>query len=58
LKHLLTREPDVEPASRSGVGLQNIRRRLKFMYGTELSMESTIGAGTKVTVSVPVRTVL
>ncbi|ULL16917.1 response regulator [Paenibacillus sp. H1-7] len=53
LMQLLTREPDGETVSRSGVGLLNIRKRLKFMYGTELSIESTVGLGTKVTVSVP-----
>ncbi|WP_282936156.1 ATP-binding protein [Paenibacillus sp. RC67] len=55
LKQLLTPDPGAEPNSRSGVGLQNIGKRLKYMYGTELSIESTAGVGTKVTVSVPIQ---
>lgn len=55
LKQLLTPDPDAKPATLSGVGLQNISKRLKYMYGTELSIESTVGAGTKVTVSVPIQ---
>lgn len=36
-----------------GVGLANIQRRLKMLYGTQLLIESRKGAGTKVTVTVP-----
>lgn len=44
-----------EPSSHSAVGLQNISKRLKFIYGTELSIDSKFGVGTKVTVKVPVQ---
>lgn len=35
--------------SRHGVGLQNINRRLKYLYNTELHIESSPDTGTKVT---------
>lgn len=36
-----------------GVGLANIQKRLKMLYGTQLLIESRQGAGTKVTVTLP-----
>ncbi|WP_165452237.1 sensor histidine kinase [Paenibacillus thalictri] len=36
-----------------GVGLRNIHKRLKYMQGTELSIESAAGTGTKVTIRLP-----
>jgi signal transduction histidine kinase len=40
---------------KKGVGLANINRRLHLYYGRELIFESTIGAGTKVTMIIPER---
>lgn len=37
----------------TGVGLQNIRKRLKYAYGTELRIDSVEGIGTKVTIRIP-----
>lgn len=49
--------PGELPATRSdrrpGVGLLNIKKRLKYEYGTGLQMESEPGRGTKVTVRIP-----
>jgi sensor histidine kinase YesM len=38
----------------SGIGLFNIHRRLKKLYGKGLSIRSSIGAGTEITWSVPI----
>ncbi|MCR8636475.1 ATP-binding protein [Paenibacillus radicis (ex Xue et al. 2023)] len=53
LRQVLMPDPGTQLTSRSSVGLQNISKRLKFMYGTDLSIESEIGIGTKVTLRVP-----
>ncbi|MBP1930205.1 hybrid sensor histidine kinase/response regulator [Ammoniphilus resinae] len=42
-----------EKTSHTGVGLQNIRKRLKYAYGTELNIDSVEGFGTKVTIRIP-----
>ena len=39
--------------SKSGVGLKNISKRLKYAYGAELNVQSSIGSGTKVTMRIP-----
>ncbi|MFK7693590.1 ATP-binding protein [Paenibacillus sp. HJGM_3] len=39
--------------ARSGVGLKNISKRLKFAYGAALQVQSSVGAGTKVTIRIP-----
>jgi len=39
----------------SGVGLVNIRKRLKVLYGTQLMIESNVGKGTKITLILPKR---
>ncbi|MPL94268.1 hypothetical protein SDC9_40418 [bioreactor metagenome] len=36
-----------------GVGLSNIQKRLKMMYDTQLSIESSLGIGTKVAINLP-----
>ena len=36
-----------------GVGLANIRKRLQMFYKTDLSLESQLGTGTKVTILLP-----
>jgi sensor histidine kinase YesM len=41
--------------SSGGVGLENIRRRLRMFYQTDLTLESVVGAWTKVTILLPVR---
>jgi signal transduction histidine kinase len=38
---------------RKHVGLRNIRERLKVMVGGTLEIESTIGVGTKVVITIP-----
>jgi len=38
--------------SKSGVGLKNISKRLKYAYGTELKVQSSVGVGTKVTMRI------
>lgn len=38
---------------RPGVGLANINRRLQALYGTELVVESTVGEGTRICMSLP-----
>jgi sensor histidine kinase YesM len=38
---------------RKHIGLQNIRKRLEAMVGGSLTIESTIGKGTKVQLSIP-----
>jgi signal transduction histidine kinase len=47
-------EPPLQSGGRMSVGLQNIRKRLRYMYGAELRMQSHAGEGTTVTVKVPV----
>ncbi|MCL6446140.1 MAG: hypothetical protein K6T83_22300, partial [Alicyclobacillus sp.] len=44
------------PAGREGVGLTNIRRRLKYTFNTDLMFTSRPGGGTKVTLQVPLDT--
>lgn len=41
------------PAAGSGVGLVNIQRRLQTLYGTQFSIQSRPGEGTKITVVFP-----
>jgi len=53
LSEVLGTRPMAQRDSRSGVGLLNIRKRLKFMYGTDLTIESEPGIGTKVSMSLP-----
>ena len=36
----------------TGTGLANVRKRLKYFYGTDIEMESVPGAGTRVTLKV------
>ena len=38
---------------RKHVGIRNIRERLKAMVGGTLEIESTVGAGTKVFITIP-----
>ena len=38
-----------------GVGLANIQKRLRMLYGTQLFIESRQGIGTKVTMILPRR---
>ena len=38
-----------------GVGLANIQKRLGILYGTKLSIESQLGLGTKITMTLPKR---
>jgi signal transduction histidine kinase len=38
---------------RKRVGLRNIRERLKVMVGGSLEIESTVGVGTRVLVTIP-----
>ena len=38
---------------RKHVGLRNIRERLKVMVNGTLEIESTVGVGTKVTITIP-----
>lgn len=42
-----------ELGDRQSVGLANIQKRLKMFYGTELTIESAVGEGTRVTVVLP-----
>src|SRR5690606_31855090 len=49
LEHIL----DSELNGTSGVGLQNINRRLKFEYGVQLRISSVIDHGTKVMIEIP-----
>ncbi len=44
-----------DPGERSGVGLRNIERRLRSMYGTGLEIESAPGQGTNVMIRLPRR---
>ncbi|THF80735.1 ATP-binding protein [Cohnella fermenti] len=37
---------------RTGVGLANVRRRLRTLYGTELEIDSASGQGTKITLRI------
>jgi sensor histidine kinase YesM len=41
--------------SKKGVGLWNIRQRLRLLYGKSLNVESMEGRGTKVTFDIPLR---
>ena len=36
-----------------GTGLNNIKQRLRAAYGTELSITSTINAGTTININIP-----
>ena len=45
--------PVPESDKRRGVGLLNIKKRLKYEYGSNLHVESEAGRGTKVTVRIP-----
>jgi signal transduction histidine kinase len=49
----LARLLDDGARDRSGVGLLNINKRLKYKYGTELKLDSEPGKGTRVTVRIP-----
>lgn len=49
LKRLLVRQPD----KRSGIGLLNIERRLKQLYGNGLNIESELGEGTAISFVIP-----
>ena len=40
-------------SNRTGVGIRNIRERLKAMVGGTLEIESRVGAGTKVIITIP-----
>ncbi|MFZ5642929.1 MAG: ABC transporter substrate binding protein [Bacillota bacterium] len=40
-------------SSSKGVGLKNIQRRLKSLYGRGLEISSTVGEGTKVVITIP-----
>ncbi len=40
-----------ETAPGRGIGLLNVRRRLKRLYGTDIEIESVFGSGTKVTIT-------
>ncbi|MBO9609904.1 MAG: histidine kinase [Paenibacillaceae bacterium] len=40
-------------ANKMGVGLWNISQRLRLLYGRTISIESELGAGTKVSFSIP-----
>ena len=39
--------------NRKHVGIRNIRERLAAMVGGKLEIESTVGAGTKVLITIP-----
>lgn len=45
----------LQKSETDGVGLSNIQKRLKMLYGTELMVESHPSQGTKVTMFLPVR---
>jgi signal transduction histidine kinase len=44
-------------ADKKGVGLWNINRRLKLLYGEYIRLESAEGIGTKVSFDIPVRSI-
>ena len=46
-------DPAILPDERKHIGLRNIRERLEATVGGTLSIESTIGKGTKVQLSIP-----
>ena len=46
-------DTDVLIDERKHVGLRNIRERLKVMVNGRLDIESTVGVGTKVLVTIP-----
>ena len=46
-------DPDILLDDRKHIGLRNIRARLETMVGGSLSIESTIGKGTKVIIKIP-----
>ncbi|AGK95856.1 histidine kinase [Clostridium pasteurianum] len=43
-----------ELADGTGIGLKNIRKRLKHIYNTDLLIESTLNKGTKVTITLKI----
>jgi signal transduction histidine kinase len=47
-------EQPKQPGGGMSVGLQNIRKRLRYIYGAELSLQSHEDAGTTVTVKIPI----
>lgn len=52
--------PTVDPANKAGephqrIGVENVRKRLKYMVGGELSITSAIGKGTTVTLRLPLK---
>ncbi|MCC2685039.1 MAG: histidine kinase [Paenibacillaceae bacterium] len=47
-------EPPTQPSGKMSVGMQNIRKRLRYMYGAEMRVQSREGEGTTVTVKVPI----
>ncbi|CAG7643159.1 Sensor histidine kinase RcsC [Paenibacillus solanacearum] len=49
LQQLLSDDTEASP----GVGLRNIRKRLKYEYHTELRIDSVAGEGTRITVRIP-----
>lgn len=42
-----------EESLSGGIGLTNINRRLKMLYGSELKVESTLGKGTRFSFNIP-----
>lgn len=42
-------------AEHNGVGLANIQRRLRMLYGTQLIIQSQVGKGTKISLALPKR---
>jgi signal transduction histidine kinase len=46
-------DPDILLDNRKHIGLRNIRARLETMVGGTLTIESAIGKGTKVQISIP-----
>lgn len=41
-----------EKASGTGIGIKNVRKRLRTLYGTDLELESKYGSGTKATLRI------
>lgn len=53
LAAVLEHQPMSRQDKTSGVGLLNIRKRLKFAYGTDLTIRSAAGGGTWVAMRIP-----
>ncbi len=46
-------DPNVPTDDRKHLGIRNIRERLKVMVNGKLEIESTVGVGTKVLITIP-----